>query len=80
MNEHIKIAILKILSESEGPWHWLKLDRALSAREPGGHSNVVEVANELSNESLLEITASGNPAMPTYTITAKGRKWLANFM
>lgn len=78
MNQDIKIAILKLLSESEGPWNWLKLDRALSRRGLGGQRNIAEVAVILSNECLLEITASGNAAMPTYSITLDGRRWLSN--
>lgn len=76
MNEDIKIAILSLLSVSGTSWNWYKLDRALSARGLGGQCNVAEIALSLSREGLLKESVEGNSAMPMYTISEEGRRWL----
>ncbi|MFV8668214.1 hypothetical protein ACNRC9_04245 [Ralstonia pseudosolanacearum] len=76
MSEDIKIAILKSLSASEKNWNWYTLDRALSARGRGGQCNVAQIATSLSEEGLITISPNENPAMPTYSITENGRRWL----
>ncbi|MCL1617852.1 hypothetical protein [Ralstonia pseudosolanacearum] len=65
MSEDIKIAILKSLSASEKNWNWYTLDRALAARGRGGQCNVAQIATSLSEEGLIIISPSENPAMPT---------------
>lgn len=76
MSEDIKIAILKSLSASEKNWNWYTLDRALSAQGRGGQCNVAQIATSLSEEGLITISPNENPAMPTYSITENGRRWL----
>ncbi|MCK4131948.1 hypothetical protein [Ralstonia pseudosolanacearum] len=76
MSEDIKIAILKSLSASEKNWNWYTLDCALSAQGRGGQCNVAQIATLLSEQGLITISPNENPAMPMYSITENGRRWL----
>ena len=76
MSEKIKIATLEILAGPPATWDWYKLDRALSARGLGGQMNPARIADSLTSEGLVKTVAGRSPAMPTYSITEKGRRWL----
>lgn len=76
MNERTKVVILEILAGPGASWNWYKLDRALSAKGLGGQINPATIAASLTSEGLVKTVIEKDPAMPTYSITEKGRRWL----
>lgn len=76
MNEIHLIAIAKLLSDSEKSWNWYKLDRALSRRPTYEWFNVVEAADILAKEGLVQIVPGDDPGLPAYKLTEEGKKWL----
>jgi DNA-binding PadR family transcriptional regulator len=76
MNKDIELAILELLSDDETRWTWYNLDRALASRGLVAHGNIASIANALVESGLIEQIPGENPAMPTYSISAKGRRLL----
>ncbi|MFT0737357.1 hypothetical protein [Ralstonia wenshanensis] len=76
MNEKHLIAIASLLSDSERSWSWYKIDRALSRQPAYEWFNVVEAADVLASEGLIQMVPGDDPGMPTYRLTDKGKQWL----
>lgn len=76
MNEKHLIAVASLLSDSEQSWNWHKIDRALSRQAAYEWFNVVEAADALTREGVIQVVPGDDPGMPTYRLTDEGKKWL----
>jgi hypothetical protein len=76
MNEDVDLAILELISDEGARWTWYSLDRALATRGLTVHGNIASIANALAERGLIDQIRGEDPAMPTYNITAQGRKLL----
>jgi hypothetical protein len=74
----MKRIIVELIAKNDGKWTWYQLERGLNSRGLGGHANTIAELEGLIESGLVGTKTDPSYPAPLYTVTEKGRLFLAS--
>lgn len=64
-----ELNVLKVMTEKDIDWTWMKLDRTLATRVISGFSNVATIVTYLINDGMADTVFNETPSKARYRVS-----------